>query len=297
MKLKPKEAIIKAGEISKKVKAYAREIIKKDVPLIEIADKIDEKIQELGAKTAFPINLSINEIAAHYTPSYDDETKASGLLKVDVGIHIDGWIADTAFSIDLENSEQNKRIIQASKQALENVEKEINNKSEISEIGKIIETTINKKGFNPIVNLTGHSMEQYNLHSGASIPNIDNGSDFILGEGLYAIEPFATNGVGKVKDGRPSGIYILQNQKNTRSPIAREILKYIIENYSTLPFCSRWLVRKFGTKALFGLNQLEKQGILHHFPQLVEASRGIVSQAENTFLIEKDKVIVTTKED
>ncbi len=292
-----KQKIIQAGEIAQQIKKYAREIIKKDLPLLEIAEKIENKIFELGGKIAFPANLSMNEIAAHYTPSHDDTKKAHGLLKVDIGVHVDGWIADTAFSIDLENSEQNKKIIDASKSALNEVERIINSKSKISEIGRTIEKTINSKGFNPIINLTGHLMEQYNLHAGVSVPNIDNNSNKILGEQLYAIEPFATNGTGKVKDGRPSGIYLLQNQKNTRSPIAREILNYIVEEYSTLPFCSRWLVKKFGTKALFALNILEKERILHHFPQLIEISKGIVSQAENTFLIEKDKTIITSKED
>lgn len=291
------EKIIQAGKIAKQVREYAKEIIKPGTPLLEIAEKIESKISELGGKPAFPTNLSINEIAAHYTPSSDDKTKASGLLKVDFGVSVDGFLSDTAFSIDLENSEQNKKIIDASKSALNEVERIINSKSKISEIGRTIEKTINSKGFNPIINLTGHLMEQYNLHAGVSVPNIDNNSNKILGEQLYAIEPFATNGTGKVKDGRPSGIYLLQNQKNTRSPIAREILNYIVEEYSTLPFCSRWLVKKFGTKALFALNILEKERILHHFPQLIEISKGIVSQAENTFLIEKDKTIITSKED
>ena len=291
------ENIIKAGEIAKKVKIYSKEIIKKDMLLLKIAEKIEDKIHELGGEIAFPTNLSINEIAAHYTPSHNDKNKAHGLLKVDLGVHVDGYIADTAFSIDLENSQENKKIIQASKQALENVEKSINFKSTLSEVGKIIEDTINNQGFNPIINLSGHLMEQNDLHAGVSIPNIDNGSDFELGEGLFAIEPFATPGSGKVKDGRPSGIYQLQNMKNPRSPIAREILEYIAEEYNTLPFCSRWLIKKFGTKALLGLRQLEQEGILHHFPQLIESSKAIVSQAENTFLIEKDKIIITTKED
>jgi len=287
---------IQAGEIAKKIKVYAKEIIKKDISLLEIAEKIEDKIHELGGKIAFPATLCINEIAAHCTPSHDDETKASGLLKVDIGVHIEGYIADTAFSLDLENSEENKKLIKASKDALENVEKQINFESTLGEVGKIIEDTINSQGFNPIVNLSGHLMEQYDLHAGVSIPNIDNKSDFELGEGLFAIEPFATPGSGKVQDGRPSGIYQVQNIKNTRSPIAREILGYISEEYNTLPFCSRWLVKKFGTKALLGLRQLEQEKILHHFPQLIESSKAIVSQAENTFLIEKDKITITTKD-
>ncbi|MFH1270106.1 MAG: hypothetical protein ABII03_00540, partial [Nanoarchaeota archaeon] len=111
---------------------------------------------------------------------------------------------------------------------------------------------------------------------------------------LYAIEPFATTGSGKVHDGKPSGIYMLTSEKNVRSPIAREILDYIAEEYQTLPFCSRWLVKKFGTKALFGLKQLETNRNLHHFAQLVEEKGTKVSQAEHTVLVDEDGVRVTT---
>ena len=291
------EAAIKAGEILKQVKTYAKSIIKKNKPLLEIANKIEEKIFELKGEPAFPTNLSINEIAAHYTPSHDDETLASGLLKVDIGVQVEGWTADSAFSLDLENSEENKKLIEASKNAVEAVEKIISDKSTLAEIGTLIEKTIKEKGFEPIANLTGHSMEEYDLHAGVSIPNIKNDSDFQLGEGLYAIEPFATTGSGRVQDGKPSGIYELIDPKNVRSPLAREVLDYIIDYYSTLPFCSRWLVQEFGARALFALKQLEQNGNLHHFHQLVESTKAKVSQHEQTFLVKTDKVIVTTKED
>lgn len=289
-----KEKILKAGEIASKVKEYARTIIKKDTALVEIADKIEEKIIELGGKPAFPCNLSINNIAAHYTPSHDDETKAQGLLKVDLGVHINGWIADTAFSIDLENSETNKKLIEASKKALEAASKTIKENCTTSEIGKAIEKTIESHGFSPIHNLSGHEMKKYELHAGLTIPNFEDPRKETIKKGLYAIEPFATTGSGRVHDGKPSGIYMLQNDKNVRSPIARDVLEYIIEEYQTLPFCARWLVKKFSTKALFALKQLEDNGNLHHFPQLVETSNAIVSQAENTFLVE-DNVTITTE--
>src|SRR3989344_1896379 len=106
-----KNKIIKAGEITKEIKIFARGFIKKNLSLLEIAERIETKMIALGGRPAFPVNLSIDNIAAHYTPSYNDETKAHGLLKVDFGVHIDGWISDTAFSIDLENSQENKKII------------------------------------------------------------------------------------------------------------------------------------------------------------------------------------------
>lgn len=294
-----KQKTIQAGKIAKQAKEFAKTIIRKDVSLLEIAEAVEGKIIELGGKPAFPVNLSINDVAAHYTPTHDDETKAHGLLKIDLGVHIDGWIADTAFSVDLEDSEENKKLIQASEEALNNAIDLINSSkaSEVittSQIGAEIQKTIEAKGFSPIINLTGHSIEQYELHSGITIPNIDDNKDIELEKGIYAIEPFATSGNGRVYDGKPSGIYVLQQIKPIRSPLAREILEFIEQEYATLPFCSRWLVKKFTTKALFAIKQLEQAGILHEFAQLVETSHKPVSQAENTILIEEGKVVVTT---
>src|SRR3989344_2413604 len=294
------EKILLAGKIASEVKEYAKTIIKKQMSLLEIAEKIENKIIELGGKPAFPVNTSINEIAAHYTPSADDSSVAYGLLKIDLGVHIDGWIADTAISFDLENSEENKKLIQASKDALENaiklVSKEIKEKEILTtgEIGKKIQETIESNGFLPIINLSGHQIERYDLHAGLTIPNIDNKSTEIILPGSYAIEPFVTNGNGKIRDGKPSGIYMLTNPKTPRTPIAREILNYIGEEYQTIPFCSRWLVKKFGAKTFFALKQLEENGSLHQFPQLVESSNSKVAQTEHTILIDGRKVAVTT---
>jgi len=290
-----REKILKAGKITSEVRKYAKSIIKKDVALLEIAEKIEKKIEELGAKSAFPVTLSIDNISAHYTPSHDDQTLASGLLKVDFGAHIDGQISDTAFSIDLENNEENKKLIEASKKALENSLKIIKENISTNEIGDVISKTIESYNFSPVRNLSGHSIDKYQLHAGIVIPNINDGKDIKLKQGLYAIEPFATTGSGKIHDGNPSGIYELKDMKNIRNPISREILGFIEEEYNTLPFCSRWLVKKFGTKALFGLKQLENNGNLHHFPQLVEVQGSKVSQAEHTFLILKNEVIVTSE--
>jgi methionyl aminopeptidase len=291
---KQKEKILKAGEIAKEVKSWIKPQIKKGMPLLEIAEKIENKIAELKGKPAFPTNLSINEIAAHYTPSYNDETKADGLLKVDFGVHVDGWIADTAFSVDLENSEENKKLIEASAKALKNAIKEAEKGTSIGEIGRTIQETIESYDFLPIVNLTGHEMDEYELHGGLTIQNIRNSRTEKFEKGLYAIEPFATNGSGKIYEGKSSGIYVLVDGRNVRSPEARKVLDFIGDEYHTLPFCSRWIIKKFGIKSLFSLKQLEDNGNLHQYPQLVEASHAKVSQAENTILVD-DKVIVTSE--
>jgi methionyl aminopeptidase len=294
---KQKENIIQAGKIEAQVKEYAKKIVKKDMLLLELAEKIEDKIIELGGKVAFPTNLSINDIAAHYTPSYNDETKAHGLLKIDIGVQVNGFIADSAFSVDLENLKENKELIKASEEGLNAAIQSARENKSLGELGKSVQDAIEKNNCFPIINLTGHQMEQYQLHAGISILNIANSKKDKLNSGLYAIEPFTTKGNGKIYEGGASGIYIIQDEKNIRGNEAREILNYLIEEYQTLPFCARWLVKKFGTKVLIYLRQLEANGNLHQYPQLIEASHSKVAQTENTILFDdknsKDLIVTT----
>lgn len=292
-----KEKILEAGKIAKQVREWIKPKIKKDMLLIEIAEMIENKIIELGGKPAFPANLSINEVAAHYTPSHDDETIAEGLLKVDFGVHVDGWCSDQAFSLDLENSDENKKLIEVSEEALRKALEVIGLGKTTSEIGKAVYEEASKNDFRTISNLTGHEIDEYDLHAGLSIPNYDSHSNEEISEGIYAIEPFVIlgEGSGRVKEGKPSGIYQVQDSKNIRSPLAREVLEYLLEEYYTLPFCSRWVVKKFGTKALFALKQLEQNENLHQYPQLIESSNSKVAQSEHTVFIDSDgKKIITT---
>lgn len=283
-----------AGEIAKQVREYAKTIIKKDVPLLEIANKIEEKIIELGGELAFPCSLGIDEVAAHSTPTHDDETLASGLLKIDFGVHIDGFIADTAFSLDLESSEQNKKIIETSEKALANAIEAIKQNKSLGEIGQTIQETAEAQDLATIRNLSGHSIEEANIHAGITIPNYNNNNQTTLEDGTYAIEPFITTGQGIVQDGKESGIYEIVQPKNVRDSNAREVLTYIIDEYGSLPFCSRWLVKKFGTRALLSLRLIEQTGSLHQFPQLIEKSKAPVAQSEHTLIIQDGKVEVTT---
>ncbi len=285
----------KAGEIAKKIVIYAKELIKPNMPLLEIAQKIEKEITKLGAQSAFPVNLSIDDIAAHYHPDLEDKTKAHGLLKIDIGIHINGFIADTAFSIDLTPNNEYKELIKAPQEALDKALSILEKNPSLNEIGEIIQKTIEKKGFSPIINLSGHSLEQYNLHSGITIPNYANNNNKKLPEGTYAIEPFATTGQGKTYEGAPSNIYSVINPKNTRTAAARKIFDYVWKKYRLLPFSLREIQEKFGKMARISLKELEQAGIIKNYPQLIEKSHQPVSQAEHT-IIKKDKeIIVTTR--
>jgi len=285
----------KAGKIASEVVKYAKSIIKKDMPLLEIADKIEDKIIELGAKPAFPVNLSINEIAAHYTPSYNDKAKAHGLLKVDIGVHVNGNIADTAFSLDLEGSDENKKLIEAAELAVKKASEKISIGEEIGKIGAEVEKAVHSFHFLPIQNLSGHALGEFEVHAGVTIPNYNTLQKIQIEEGAYAIEPFSTNGFGAVRDGKPSGIFKIEREGSVRDSFAREVLAFIIDEYQTLPFCSRWIYKKFGSRGLIALRRIEEANILHGYPQLIERNNGKVAQAEHTILLTKKDKIVTTQ--
>lgn len=285
-----------SGRIALETIAFARNFIKKDMSLLEIAEKIEKKIIDLGGKPAFPVNLSINEIAAHSTPSYNDSELASGLLKVDLGVHIDGFVADTAFSLDLDNNDENKKLILAAETALKKASEKFSKTAKIREIGKIIQDEIESFGFQPVSNLSGHSIEQYTLHAGITVPNYDNSQENLIKPGVYAIEPFSTNGLGAVRDGKLSGIYHLEKEGTVRDSFAREVLEFIREEYGTLPFCSRWIYKKFSSRGLLAIRRIEEAGLVHHYPQLVETGKGKVAQAENTIILTDEKKIITTSQ-
>ncbi len=283
----------KAGEIAKQIREYCREIVKPGILLIELAEKIENKIRELGGKPAFPVNLSINEIAAHYTPSSKDETKAEGLLKIDLGVSINGYIADTALSFDLTESGEHKEMIKVNEDALNNVLNNLAINSEVKDIGKLIQEKVKNSGFSIIRNLSGHSLDKDLIHAGLTIPNYENNNSNELNN-AFAIEPFLTTGAGEIYEGKPSEIFMLQKHANARDKDARVLLKFIKENYQTKPFCKRWL-EKAGLKKLdFLLPLLSKQGILHNYPVLVEKTKKPVSQAEHSIIIH-DKIEVITR--
>ncbi|WP_048148460.1 type II methionyl aminopeptidase [Palaeococcus ferrophilus] len=291
------EKLIRAGEIAKRVKEEVRPMIKPGAKLYDIAEFVENRIVELGGKPAFPCNLSINEVAAHYTPYRGDESvlREGDYLKLDLGVHVDGYIADTAltFRVGMDEDE----LMLAAKEALEAAIATARAGVKISELGKAIEEAIRKRGFNPIVNLSGHKIERYKLHAGVSVPNIYRPHDsYVLQEGdVFAIEPFATTGAGQVIEAEPTLIYMYLRDRPVRMPQARKVLAHIKKEYGTLPFAYRWLQGKFSDGQIrLALGQLVRVGAVYPYPVLKEIRGGLVAQFEHTIIVEKDGVRVTT---
>jgi len=280
----------KAGKILEKTLAYAKKITRKDVLLLEIAERIEEFVENKNCILAFPPNLSINEIAAHYSPFSNDKNFAHGLIKIDVGIIYKNCIVDAAITLDLEKDAENRRMIKISFDALKEGINKIKPNVKVCEVGRAIGNLIMENDYKPIFNLMGHSIDN-GLHGKKNIPNFDNNDETILQENdVIAIEPFLTfkNAIGYVEDGKESAIWKINKELKPR--IYREIFNYIKEKYNGFPFSQRWLEKKF-PNTHFALKIFEKQGILYNYKELVEKSRKKVSQAETTVIV-KEKPIV-----
>ena len=284
----------KAGEIAKQVLEYAETLLLKEkcFSVFDLAEKIEAKIFELGGKPAFPVNISINEVAAHFTPSKNDnfEIKEEDYVKIDVGVHIDGYIADTARTFRLAGKDE---LIKCSEEMLEAALKIISPGIDVSEIGKVVSEVAESYGLRPVTNLTGHGLERYNLHAGITIPNVPQGKGVLENGKAYAIEPFCTTGQGAVKDSDKAVIFMLLSEKPVRLPESRKIME-LAKKYNGLPFAKRWIESEFNpVKLEMGLKQLVNLGALHPFYILREVTNANVAQAEHTVIV-FDKPIITT---
>lgn len=279
-----------AGRILKIVRTEAADMIKIGNSLLEVAEFVENKTIELGGKPAFPCNISRNQEAAHATPKAGDkDVFGKDIVKLDLGVHVDGYIADSAVTVDLSG---NSDLVKASEEALAAAIDLMKPGASTGEVGAAIEESIRSYGLSPITNLSGHGLSQYEAHDDPAIPNKRVEGGVVLREGdVFAIEPFATNGTGHVHDGSWAEIYSLVKKKPVRLPAVRDVLKQV-EEYRELPFAKRWLN---SDKLDFSLIQLEKAGILHSYPVLIENSGGLVSQAEHTVIITQDGCEVTTK--
>jgi methionyl aminopeptidase len=297
MKMESKliEKFKKACALTAEARRFAEGLIKEGAKVLDVANSVEAKIVQLGGKPAFPVNISINDIAAHYVPKANDDLvlKRGDLVKVDFGVHVDGCAGDIAFSVSVGKSDENESLIKAAKAALDAAIAAVKPDVEVCKIGAAIESVVKKAGFQPIRNLTGHGIKQFDLHTEPSIPNFDSSDKTKLEKDtIIAIEPFVTSGKGFVREVGSGEVYHILRFAPIRDG---EILLYIQKEYNTLPFAKRWLVKKFGSaRTANAIREALSRGILYEHKTLREVSGAKVAQAEHTILI-ADKIAVLTK--
>ncbi|MGC8669738.1 MAG: type II methionyl aminopeptidase [Candidatus Micrarchaeia archaeon] len=289
------EKLKSIGNTSVEALKIAAKMVKPGVKLIDVANAAESYVAEKGMGFAFPINISINEQAAHYTPSLNDDLMFSenDIVKLDFGAEKDGYLGDVALSVSTASDGRYADLLNATKEALDEAISIVKAGAHVNEIGKAINAKIEARGFQPIKNLGGHGIELHNLHSGIFIPNYDNSDDTILEEGqLIAIEPFATlkKGKGIVTEGEREEIFQFEQRVSVRSANARLLQNEIESKYSKEPFAARWLGNVLNDKfALYAaLRELMRAGAISSYPVLIESSGAIVSQHEAELVVGKD---------
>ncbi|MFA1612210.1 type II methionyl aminopeptidase [Halobellus rubicundus] len=280
-----------AGSVLRQVLDEAAEKVEPGVTHLEVAEFAEERIRELADGCAFPANISVDEEASHATPGRDDDTEfGEELVCLDCGVHVDGYIADAAVTVDLSG---NAELVEAAEEALDAALEAVGPGVQTGEVGTAIEDVIRSYGYTPVLNLSGHGVAQYDAHTGPTIPNrgTERGVELEVGD-VVAIEPFATTGRGKVSEGSNAEIYSLENDRSVRNRSARQVLDQVKDEYKTLPFAARWLE---GSRAEMALRRLEQQGILHSYPVLKEDDGELISQAEHTVVVTEDGCEILTE--
>jgi methionyl aminopeptidase len=280
-----------AGTILRETLEEAADLIEPGTTHLEVAEFAEAAIRDAGAKPAFPANISVDEEASHASPGRDDETAfAEGdLVSLDLGVHVDGWIADAAVTVDLGDHDA---LVAAAEDALDAALAVAGPGVHTGEIGAAIEETIEAAGFNPVVNLSGHGLAEYDAHTEPTVPNrgVATGVELSVGD-VVAIEPFATDGRGTVSEGQKTEIYSLENDRSVRNRQARQLLETVREEYDRLPFAARWFE---GSRTEMTLNRLTQQDVLTSYPVLKGEAGTLISQAEHTLIVTEDGVEITT---
>lgn len=286
----------RAGKIAAEVRERARRLVHEGMPVIDLCEKMEALIRMRGGRPAFPCNVSINEIAAHFTsPPQDRQViPEDSIVKVDIGVHIDGYIADTAVTVCFDTEKED--LVRTAEVALEKAVEMLRPGLSVSRFGATIEKTVKARGFKPVSNLTGHQVGRYLVHGGRSLPNVSNFSTEKMNVGeVYAVEPFVTvaEAAGRVESGVETCIFRFLRSRSLRDSYARRLLDYVKKKFRTLPFTERWLQGLLPPDRYRpAFSKLLSSKSLMSYPVFVEASGKPVAQAEHTVLIVRDGCLV-----
>ncbi|MCI4371784.1 MAG: type II methionyl aminopeptidase [Thermoplasmata archaeon] len=287
-------ALQRAGQVSREARERGVELIKDGALLLDVAEEVEGLMARRGLRPAFPTCISIDQIAAHYSPTHDDPLRfrRGNVVKLDLGAHLDGWVADTAVTVEV-GSRNWTALIRASELALQTAIEAVHAGVVTRAIGEGIQRAIESHGYRPIRNLTGHTIERYVLHAGKSVPNVPHGHDVLEAGEVVAIEPFASSGAGQVDGRRTGNIYRVLRTKPLKQADLNEFLQVLSGEFKTLPFAERW-AHRLEPRAGALLNALVRTGAVMTYPALLDLGNGIVSQTEHTMIVGPSGAEVTT---
>ncbi len=287
----------RAGIVAKDALDIARRMVEPDVKVLDIVEAVEKHILESATGIAFPCNVALNHVAAHYTSPLDDETviQEGDLVTIDCGAHIDGCISDSAFTVALNPDHQD--LVKAAEDATTVAIKMMRPGAKLNTIGALIEDTIQSAGFQPVKQLSGHQLQEYELHSDKQVPCVSGKSEVLVEAGeVYAIETFASTGSGNVSDLPNPLIYqLLPIRVPVRFRGSKKFLAIARRKYQEFPFAERWVAKEMKNAELkMAIRELRQNGALIAHNILAEDKEELVSQHEHTVIVTEDGYEQTT---
>ncbi|MFX0103326.1 MAG: type II methionyl aminopeptidase [Candidatus Hodarchaeota archaeon] len=297
-KQKALEAHRKAGKIAKEALQKAKEKTKLGVKVIDLITEVEAFILEQGGSIGFPMNVSINNVAAHYTSGPRDltEFEEGMIVKLDVGVHVDGYIADTATTVSFSNDPALENLFPAAEKSMQAGIDMLKVGAKTNEIGNKINEIIKSYKYIPIKDLSGHSLEQWMVHGEKKVPLVAMPTGQTIEEGdVIAIETFASTGEGQTHPLNYGNIYqlMLTHVPKIRNRSAKKLIGFIAKNYKTLPFCHRAWAKEVVVPR-FALNELINTGVLMEYKILSDIKGSFVAQSEKTVYIHSDSIEILT---
>jgi methionyl aminopeptidase len=288
------EILHRVGRASREARERAVELAVEGALLRDVAEEIEDLMRKRGMRPAFPTCISIDDVAAHYSPTHDDPLRfrRGNVVKLDLGAHLDGWIADTAVTVEVGTRNWSS-LIRSSELALQTAIEAVRAGVSTRALGEGIQRAIDSHGYKPVRNLTGHTIERYILHAGKSVPNVPHGHDTLQEGEVVAIEPFASAGAGQVDGRRTGNIYRLLKPTPLHDADLDAFLDDLVREFRTLPFAERWAYR-LSAQAPALLNRLVRRRVAMTYPALLDTGGGIVAQTEHTMIVRADGAEVTT---
>ncbi|MBN2371819.1 MAG: type II methionyl aminopeptidase [Vicinamibacteria bacterium] len=285
----------RAGRVAAEARKFARLRATPGARLYELSLAVESEIGRLGADLAFPVQCSCNHVAAHFCPTIEnDSVLGSGdLVKIDIGTHVDGWIADTAVTVNVGDDPDGRALVDAARAALDAGIAAARPRGDVREVSMAIERTIHERGFVPLRNLCGHGLGQWRVHAPPPIPNVAEFARDVLAPGsIVAFETFVSAGGGDVRPQGAAEIFRVDPDIDG-AVLDREALDFI-RSQRGLPFARRRLERLGSGRGEMLLERLARRGDLTRYPPLVQAEGRRVAQAEHTLYINENGIEVIT---
>ncbi|MDG6898365.1 MAG: type II methionyl aminopeptidase [Nitrososphaerota archaeon] len=288
----------KSGRITREIRGLVKETVKPGTSYVELCEWVEKEIVARGGAPAFPTGIGVNDVTAHYAPQETDTSRfrESDVIKVDFGVHVDGYVTDTAVTVTFNPDYE--LLVESAERTLNAAIAVLKAERRVGEVGREIRREASRLGFKTIENLTGHTVERFIVHAGKSIPNLFvQNMPSLKDNEVFAVEPFLTLGsaAGYVVDSEAETIFSLLARKSTGAEELDEFAARVWEERKTLPFTPRWYIRAYGRERLDAMiRELVRRRLMRGYPTLVEASMKPVAQFEHTMAFEGGSLVVLT---